>query len=81
MIRARKENYRELVKLRNDVYLAWMSRKDDFLKKQHLRGNGVECCRQMQRPGGRRKQGSVTAPRAGTVSLCMGVWVGGQELA
>ena len=49
MIRARKENYRELVKLRNEVYLAWMSGKDDFLKKQHLRGNGVECCRQMNR--------------------------------
>lgn len=74
MIRARKENCRGLVKLRNETYLAWLSRKDDFLKKQHLRGKGAECCRQLNRTckgpeaGGSRP---VTAPRAGTVSLRM----------
>lgn len=77
MIRARKENCRELVKLRNEIYLAWMSREDDFLKKQHLRGKrgrvlqADESC--MQRPGGRREQGSVTDPKEGLAQLaCVG---------
>lgn len=40
MIRARKTNRRQLVELRKGIYFIWMSGKEDFLEKQHVRGKG-----------------------------------------
>lgn len=81
MIRARKENCRGLVKLRNETYLAWLSRKDDFLKKQHLRGKGAECCRQMNSTckGRRQEEAGLSQPLGLARLACVrhvGGWAG-----